>query len=181
MNKFTSGYQAGVWSVCPECEIHYDSAKAFDSPEKGKTLASKQFNAGVYVVYHAAGATGIGVIQEGASRRDKGEDVWVIGVDTDQYHFGVYGKEGKSVILTSMLKRVDIASANAVKAVANGTFKGGVVRYALKDGGVDIPAENPNLEPEIVKAVQEAKQKIIAGEVKVPEEPVTKKDDKRVK
>lgn len=179
MEKFWAGYQQGVWAVYPECEIFYDNADDFGSPEKGKTLAAKQYNAGAYIVYHAAGGTGNGVIAEAAERRQAGEDVWVIGVDTDQYEYGKYGNEGKSAVLTSMLKRVDTASYNAVKAIADGTFKGGVVTYALKDGGVGIPKENPNLAPEVVAEVDAWTQKIVNGEVTVNETAV--KDDSRIK
>lgn len=181
MEKFWAGYQQGVWAVYPECEIYYDNADSFGSPESGKTLAAKQYNAGAYVVYHAAGATGNGVIAEAAERRAAGEDVWVCGVDTDQYDYGKYGDNGESAVLTSMLKRVDTAAYNAVMQVSKGEFKPGVVRYTLADNGVGLPEENPNLTEEILAEVDAYTQKIIDGEITVAETGVHKGDDARIK
>ena len=170
MAKFYAGYEAGVHAVFPECEILYDNADSFISAELGKTLAAKQFNDGAYIVYHAAGATGNGVIQEAAERRAKGEDVWAIGVDTDQYSYGVY--DGKnSAVLTSMLKRVDVASYNAAKAVHDGTFKGGVILYDLKAEGVGIPKENPsftNFTTDFTAEVKKYTDQIVSGGLVVP-------------
>lgn len=180
MAKFEAGYQDGVWAVCPECTIYRDNANDFGAPEKGKSLAAKQYDAGAYVIYHAAGGTGIGAIQEAAERREAGEDVWVCGVDTDQYSYGVYGTEGKSAVLTSMLKRVDVASYNALQQVKDGTFKGGVVTYTLKDNGVGLPAENPNLDQDILDAVAEYTTKIVNGEITVNTTPKTSAEDPRV-
>lgn len=181
MDKFWAGYQEGVWAVYPECEIYYDNANDFGSPELGKTLAAKQYNAGAYIVYHAAGGTGNGAIAEAAERREAGQDVWVCGVDTDQYDQGKYGDGTQSAVLTSMMKRVDVAAYNAVMQVANGTFEPGVVRYDLAKGGVGLPEENPNLTPEIISEVEAWAAKIVSGEVKVPE--VSKKlgEDDRIK
>ena len=182
MDKFWAGYQQGVWAVCPECTILYDDANDFGSPELGKTLAAKQYNAGAYIIYHAAGGTGNGVISEAAERRAAGEDVWVCGVDTDQYIYGIYNADtGESAVLTSMLKRVDVAAYNAVKAVADGTFEGGVVRYTLATDGVGLPAENPNVSAEILAEVEAYKEKIISGEIVVSEVGLTASDDSRVK
>lgn len=173
MEKFWAGYQQGVWSVDPTMKILYDDANSFGDAAKGKQLAAKQYDAGAYVIFHAAGGTGNGVISEAVERVNAGEDVWVIGVDSDQYTAGyVDAAKTKSVILTSMMKRVDVAAYNAIKAVADGTFEGGEVYYALKDDGVGIPAENPNMTEDEVKAVQDAFDKIKAGDITVKTESV---------
>ena len=181
MDKFWAGYQQGVWAVCPECTILYDDANDFGSPELGKTLAAKQYNAGAYIIYHAAGGTGNGVISEAAERRAAGEDVWVCGVDTDQFIYGIYNDDGDSAVLTSMLKRVDVAAYNAVKSVADGTFEGGVIRYTLATDGVGIPAENPNVSADILAQVEEYKAKIISGEIVVSEVGIKAGEDPRIK
>ena len=169
MNKFWAGYQQGVYSVNPNMTILYDNVNDFSSQEKGKAAASKQYDAGAYVIYHAAGGSGMGAISEAAARREAGEDVWVIGVDTDQYEYGKYGDGTQSAVLTSMLKRVDTAAYNAAKAVAEGTFEGGIVRYSLADGGVGIPDENPNMPDDVREAVDEAYNAIKDGTVTVSE------------
>lgn len=175
MFRFWAGYQQGVWAVCPDCIISYDNADNFTSPEKGQSLAQKQYNAGATVIFACAGSTGNGVIKEASERRGNGEDVWVIGVDTDQYSYGVYGDGSQSSVLTSMMKRVDVATYNACKQVADGTFKGGVVRYTLADGGVGLPAENPNLTDDVLATVKDYTDKIVSGEVKVESTPVVEK------
>ncbi len=173
MNMFWAGYQEGVWSVCPECTISYDNANSYTDSALGKTLAQKQYNAGATVIFACAGGTGNGIIQEAAERRTNGEDVWVIGVDTDQYSLGTYGDGSQSCVLTSMLKRVDTATYNASKQVAEGNFQGGNIDYTLADEGVGIPAENPNLTESDLAAIEEAREAIISGEVTVSTEPQT--------
>ena len=180
MDKFEAGFQDGVWAVYPECTIYRDNANDFAAPEVGKSLAAKQYDAGAYVIYHAAGGTGNGVIQEAAERRANGEDVWVCGVDTDQYDYGKYGDGTKSAVLTSMLKRVDVAAYNALKAVNDGTFKGEVVVYDLKSNGVSLPENNPNLSEEILKAVADYTAKIVNVEIVVNKTPKTQAEDSRV-
>ena len=73
------------------------------------------------------------------------------------------------------MKRVDVATYNACKQVADGTFKGGVVRYTLADGGVGLPAENPNLTDDVLKTVKDYTDKIVSGEIKVESTPVVEK------
>ncbi len=170
MDKFEAGYQAGIWAVCPTCKILTQNINSFVSAETGKTAAAKQYTDGAYAVYHVAGGSGIGVIQEATDRRDRGEDVWAIGVDTDQYELGKYG-DNKSSVLTSMLKGVQTATYKVSKSVAEGTFKGGKLYLSLKDGGVSLPEKNPNLSDEIMKLVEEYSQKIISGEITVPTTP----------
>lgn len=169
MNKFWAGYQQGVYSVDKNMKILYSNLDSFDSEEKAKSAASLQYEDGAHVIFHAAGAAGMGVIKEAADRRGAKENVWVIGVDTDQYEYGIYGNEGKSAVLTSMLKRVDTAAYNAAKAISEGTFKGGVVRYSLADGGIGIPVENPNLPEDVALKIQKAFDAIKDGSITVTE------------
>lgn len=177
MLKFYAGYQAGVWAVDPEMNILFDNANSFDDVALGKTLAEKQFNE-CSVIFHAAGGVGNGVISAAKDRTLAGEEKWVIGVDKDQYEEGFYDEaKTKSVILTSMLKRVDKAAYNAAKAVADGTFKGGVVTYSLKEDGVGLPEKNPNLTEDMLAKVEEYKQKVINGEIEVSQTPVTNKEN----
>ncbi|HHT20981.1 MAG TPA: BMP family ABC transporter substrate-binding protein [Tissierellia bacterium] len=168
IQKFEAGFEQGVKAIAPEMEIVIQYATAFDKPEEGQTLASKMYDDGVYVIYHAAGGTGNGAIKEAKDRRENEEDVWIIGVDKDQYEDGIYsGGDVESAILTSMIKRVDLAAYRAAQAVADGTFEGGTVEYKIKDEGVGIPAENPNLTDEWVNTINEYKDKIAGGEITV--------------
>ncbi len=170
IQKFESGFEAGVHAIDPKIEVVIEYAGAFNDAQKGQTIAAKMYDAGVYVIFHAAGGTGNGAIKEAKDRVLNGKDVWVIGVDKDQYEDGIYEGD-KSVILTSMLKRVDIAAYNVCQAVMNDEFKGGVQVFTLANGGVSLPAENPNLKPEWMETIKGFADKIISGEIKVPAVP----------
>lgn len=166
IQKFEAGFEQGVLSVDPEMNIVVEYVGDFSAPEDGQTLAAKMYDSGVYVIYHAAGGSGNGVIKEAKDRVQNGEDVWVIGVDKDQFSEGVYA-DGKSVILTSMLKGVGQASYDASKQVAQDKFEGGTRIYDLKANGVGIPLVNPNLKDEWVEQINEFADKIINGEIEV--------------
>ena len=168
IQTFQAGYEQGVKSVDKNMKVMVNYAGAFDDPTKGGNLANMQYDAGAKVVYHSAGNTGSGVIKAAKERTEKGDTVWAIGVDRDQYEDGKYGKDGKSVILTSALKRVDVATYNVATAAMNGEFKGGTtVNFDIKNEGVGIPAENPNLSKDIQDALNKAVKDIKDGKVKV--------------
>ena len=166
IQKFEAGFEQGVKAVAPDMKILIDYVGDFSNAEKGQTVAAKMYNAGAYVIYHAAGASGNGVIKEAKDRVQNQEDVWAIGVDKDQYDEGVYADD-KSVILTSMVKAVDQAAYDVSKMVAQGQFEGGIRVYDMKANGVNIPAKNPNLKEEWVKEIHSYRDKIISGEIKV--------------
>lgn len=168
IRKFHAGFVAGVQAVDPTIEIVAQYAGDFGNPGLGQQIASTMYEQGVDVIYHAAGGTGNGVINEAKNRVENGENVWVIGVDKDQYEDGKLAN-GKSVVLTSMMKRVDVAAYNMIDAAQKGNFPGGkVTALTLAENGVGIPEKNPNLSDDIVKLINEYKEKIINGEIKVP-------------
>lgn len=179
MDPFYAGFQQGVWAVDADIVIDYDNAASFNEPEKGKSLADKQYNNGATVIFACAGSTGNGVFANAVERRKAGEDVWVIGVDTDQYDLGIYDGTA-SCALTSAMKRVDVAAYDAANEVANGTFKGGVVTYTLADKGVSLPTENPNLSEEVLAKVAEATDAIVSGAIVVSQTAVYGDTDARV-
>jgi basic membrane protein A and related proteins len=171
IEKFEAGFKAGVKAVFPECKILVDYAGDFAAPDKGQALAQKQFNAGAYVIYHAAGGTGNGMIKEAKERTSKGDVRWAIGVDKDQYADGVYA-DGKSVVLTSMMKRVDTAAHDVAAMTMDGKFPGGqVLVFNVANGGISLPANNPNLSADILAKVAEFSEKIKSGSLVVPEKP----------
>lgn len=174
IGAFQAGFEQGALSVDPEIKIHIDYAASFDDTGKAQTLAKKQYDSGVKVIFHAAGNAGNGVIKEAQTRAEAGEEVYVVGVDLDQYEQGLYGDKTKSIILTSALKRVEVASYNAAKDVMEGNFKGGIVKYTLKEDGVGYPKENPNLDEEVTQALDTAVKDIKEGKITVSEEPTIK-------
>lgn len=158
MHEFGYGYCAGVLDANPDAKILQQNANAFDQPAVGKNAATTMVTDGADIIFHAAGGTGLGVI-EGC----KENGIWAIGVDKDQ------SSDGPETILTSAMKRVDNASYEAAKAVCEGTLQSGVITYDLAAGGVDIAPTTTNLSDDVIKAVDEVKAKIISGEVVVPE------------
>lgn len=168
MQEFEAGFEAGVKAVDKNMKIHLEIANSFGDSQKGQTLASKLFDNGIKVIYQVAGGTGNGVIKEARDRKSNGENVWVIGVDKDQYKDGIYnGKD--SVILTSMLKRVDTAAHDVSKMVYDEKFPGGqVVKFSLLNNGVGIPKDNPNLSEDILKEIEKYSQQIKNGTIDVP-------------
>jgi basic membrane protein A len=167
IQKFEAGFEAGVAAVDADMTVLIEYAGDFANPAIGQTLAAKMYDEGAYVIYHAAGGTGNGLIKEAKDRVSNGQDVWAIGVDKDQYADGIYEGE-KSVILTSMMKRVDTAAYNVSEQVLNGEFMGGVMVFSLANDGVGIPAANPNLTDAWVATIEEFTGKIKAGEIEVP-------------
>ena len=173
IQRFEAGYEAGVHAVDPNIEVKVEYVGSFDDTGKAQVLAKKLYDEGAYVIYHASGAAGNGMFKEAKERRLAGQDIWTIGVDRDQYEEGIYDKaSNKSCTLTSMVKRVDVASFTTALMTLKDEYPGGqVLVFDMKNGGIDIPAENPNMSAESVKLVNEYKEKIKNGEIEVPAVP----------
>jgi basic membrane protein A len=171
IEKFQAGFEQGIKAVYPGCKILVDYAGEFGNPGKGQALAAKQYGSGAYIIFHAAGGTGNGVIKEAKERTQRGEVRWAIGVDKDQYADGAYGN-GKSAVLTSMMKRVDVAAHDVAVMTRDGKFPGGqVLTFALKNKGVGLPPKNPNVPPDILAEVAAFEARIASGAMQVSEVP----------
>ncbi|MCF6410629.1 BMP family lipoprotein [Pseudalkalibacillus salsuginis] len=170
ISKFENGFKAGVLTANPDAEVTVQYAGDFNDASKGATIASALYGQGVDVIYHAAGGTGSGVFTEAINRKKNGEDVWVIGVDRDQFEEGIYDKgNNKSVTLTSMVKRVDTAVFEVSTQTKEGNFPGGqIVEFGLEENGVGIAPTEDNVSEESLEMVREYKEKIVSGEVEVP-------------
>ena len=163
IRKFGCGYAQGVKAAKPDAVIFQnmtgDTGAAWNDPVKGGEITKGQMAQGADVVYAAAGATGLGVLQAAA---DGG--ALSIGVDANQN----YLHPGK--VLTSMLKRVDVAVYNVMKSGKDGTFKPGIQVLGLAEDGVGYAVDDNNkplLTAEMTAAVEKAKADIIAGTIKV--------------
>lgn len=169
IQRFQAGYEAGVESVCPECEVVVQYAgttpDAFNDPARGQEIALQQIDQNADVIYHAAGNTGRGLFEAAQS-----ESVFAIGVDLDQAELFP-----DAPILTSVIKRVDEAVFQTIEASRNDEFPGGEVReFGLEDGGIGLAGFgrfDNQVPQEVTDAVEEARQGIIDGEVEVPTEP----------
>lgn len=177
VQKFNYGFQQGVayanenygTNVSLKAEnIVYSGS--FSDTALGQQLAAQMYDNGVKVIFAAAGGVGTGVITEAKTRVVNGEEVWVIGVDSDQYDDGIY-EGNKSVVLTSAIKKIDEAAYQIIEDEINGEFPGGqVLRFDAKNDAVGIPSENPNLSEDTITKVNEVINAIKADEVEVKTE-----------
>ena len=165
IRKFEAGYEAGVHHVCPACRVVSAYAgtepKAFADPSLGEELAAAQYGQGADIIFHAAGKTGDGVF---AAARQRGARA--IGVDSDQF------EAAPCCVVTSMVKRVDVAVLDAVKDVIAGKFRGGIHELGLAEHGVGFVTDEHNrrmLPIDVVEKVSALGDQIVAGKIRVPD------------
>jgi basic membrane protein A and related proteins len=163
IRKFACGYVEGVKAVNPDAEVFQNmtgtTGAAWNDPVKGGELAKSQIDRGADVIYHAAGGTGTGVLQAAADAGKLG-----IGVDSNQNHLH------PGHVLTSMLKRVDVAVYDAMMDVKDGTFTGGTEVLGLNEQGVGYALDENNaalITPEMKARVDAAAEEIKAGKITV--------------
>ena len=163
IRKFALGYEEGARYVNPKIEIFQNmtgtTPAAWNDPTRGGELARSQFERGADVVYAAAGATGLGVLQ---AAKDRGR--LAIGVDSNQDHLH------PGSILTSMVKRVDLAVFEAFKTAKDGTWKPGVQKLGVAEDAVGYSLDQYNrslITPEMERRLQQARADIVAGKIKV--------------
>ena len=173
IRKFHAGFEAGVYAVDPNIEIiaaYVTEPPDFDGwsqPAEGKIIAQSMYEAGADVIYHAAGGTGAGLFEAAKEFSEAGDSkVWAIGVDSDQYWTSA--EEVRPYILSSMLKRVDVAVYDTIERVVNGTFEGGETVFNLAVNGVGYSISGGFLN-DIIPQLEDFKQAIIRGDIVVPE------------
>jgi basic membrane protein A len=164
IKKFEAGYRRGVAEVCPECEVLVayigTTVEAWANPAAGQALAKTQFGRGADIVYQVAGRSGTGVFN--AAREFKH---WAIGVDSDQF------EEAPCCILTSMLKRIDVAVFETIKSVHEGRFTGGEHEFGLAEDGVGFVYDDNNrdrIPADVVERVRALAKRVVGGEIEVP-------------
>ena len=160
IDKFIAGYIEGAKAANPEVEVKVAYSNNFGDPSIGLQMAKAMFEEGADIVYQVAGGTGMGVIQAA-----KEEGHYAIGVDTDQDGIA------PGAVLTSMVKRTDVAVENVVKDYADGKFPGGeTITFGLKENGVglsEMKHTKDMIPAPILEKVEQAKQDILSGKVKV--------------
>jgi basic membrane protein A and related proteins len=163
IRRFALGYEEGAKYVNAKIEIYRNmtgtTPAAWNDPTRGGELARSQFDRGADVIYAAAGATGLGVLQAAKDKRRL-----AIGVDSNQNHIH------PGSVLTSMIKRVDLAVYEAFKAARDGTWKAGVRSLGVAEGGVGFSLDQHNrglITAAMEKRLQQARADIVAGKIKV--------------
>lgn len=164
IHRFEAGYRAGIKEVCPQCQLHAAYAgttpDAFRDPAKGKAIANSQISSGADVIYHASGTTGHGVFE---AARDMG--IKAIGVDSDQHD------EMPGTVVTSMIKRVDVAVFDTVRDVGEGRFQQGLRSFGVKENGVGYVSEGPHaaaISEEVKRRIDTLREAVAQGEIAIP-------------
>lgn len=169
IEKFQAGYEAGAKAVNPDITIDVTyltqppDFSGFGDPAKGKTAAEGMYQNGADIVYHAAGGSGGGVFEAASEAGGK-----AIGVDSDQYNTA--DPSVQDVIMTSMLKNVNVAVYEYLTEVAGGTFPAGETVYDLSVDGVGYSTSGGFVD-DIAADLDAFKEQIISGEIEVPTAP----------
>jgi basic membrane protein A len=164
IRKFQAGYLAGARAVRPDIRVLVKYAgitnQAFNDPQKGYRIATRMYQEGADIIYHASGATGAGLFR--AAKRMKR---LAIGVDIDQ------SAQAPGLVLTSMIKNVDLAVFESVRSFIDGKFSGGIRAMGLREKGVGFVQNDQNsklLDRDNLNQVLALQSKIIAGKLIVP-------------
>lgn len=161
INRFAAGYKAGAEYVEPEMKVLVDYAGGFNDPTTAKTIANTFVEKGADVIFHAAGASGMGMFQ---AAEEKG--FVAMGVNLNQNSIA------PDYIMASMLKKLDSCAYHAITSIVEDTYTGENQMLGLSDGGVDVTVEGSNIKvsDDILAQLDELKQKVISGEIQVPSE-----------
>ena len=164
IRKFEAGFRAGVAKTDPTATVLVNYTGSFNDIAAGKQVAQDLVAKDADVVFHAAGSDGIGVIAAVKEGREAGKNVWVIGVDSDQY------ARAPNAVLTSMVKHVDLAVYETVKDVLAHKFAAGSQTLGLKEHGVGLAPVRVDFpgKAEALAKVEALRQQIIEGKIEVP-------------
>jgi basic membrane protein A len=158
VDRFIAGYEFCAKKAKPDIKVSGDYSQEFVDQAPCKELALDQIDKGSDVVFQVAGGCGLGALD---AAKEKG--VWGIGVDADQSFLGDH-------ILTSAVKRVDVAVFKTIEAVQNGeTVGGGVTTFGLADDGVGLGKVSPEVPQDVLDKTDEYKQQILDGSLQIPD------------
>lgn len=170
IQKFEAGFKQGVKAAAPDAKVESEyitpagDFTGFQDPAKGNVVAAGEISRGADVIYQAAGASGKGVFEAAKSK-----NVLAIGVDSDQYNQKTV-ENSKDVIITSMLKRVDVAVFDYVRAAAGNTLDTLPKRFDLKVDGVGYATSGGKID-DVKNALDAYKAQIIDGKITVSDKP----------
>ena len=172
INRFEAGYIAGARAVNPDIDIlsQYLSEppdfSGFGDPASAQVLAQSFYEQGADIIYHAAGGSGNGLFAAAKEYSETtGSKVWAIGVDSDQWMTS--DESLRPYILTSMLKRVDVAVYQSISSVVDDSFEGEIREFSLDDDGVGYSTSGGFVD-DISDQLEDYKQQIIDGDIVVP-------------
>ncbi|MBE3591767.1 MAG: BMP family ABC transporter substrate-binding protein [Thermoanaerobacter sp.] len=156
VDRFIAGYQQGAKAVNPDIKILINYTNNFNDPASGKQMALTQISQGAEIVFQVAGGTGEGVVKAAQEK-----NLYAIGVDADQSYLA------PDNVLTSAVKRVDVAVYDVIKDALNGNFKSGIMYFDLKNNGVGLGKINKDVPQSIIDQVNQLAKDIIDGKIQV--------------
>lgn len=175
IQRFEAGFVAGARAVDPDIAVERryitepPDFDGFNDPAAARVIAQSMFERGADIVYHAAGGSGAGLFQAAKEFSEAGNGkVWAIGVDSDQYLTA--GLDVRDYILTSMIKRVDVALYEMVEAAGRGDYAAGVRVFDLSVDGVGYATSGGFID-DIVAQLEDYKNQIVSGAIVVPQTP----------
>jgi basic membrane protein A len=180
IKKFEAGYIAGAEAANPDITVvsNYITQPpdftGFGDPVKGKEIALSQLGQGADVIYAAAGGSGNGMFEAVKEANEGGTVTWAIGVDSDQASPDQAGvpAEVKPYILTSMIKRVDLAVYSAIESLVQDAWEpGGVQVFDLSVDGVGYATTGDHMSEDTIAQLEDFKAQIVAGDITVPTVP----------
>lgn len=173
IDRFEAGYVAGAKTINPDIQISVEYVGSFADAPRGRQLAAAMYANGADIIFQAAGESGNGVFSEAKDlvANDPTLNIWVVGVDMDQEAEGVIEIDGEErhLTLTSTIKQVGESVKLFIEKTQESGFEAGNTVYGLADGGVGIT--DGNMSEESLALVKEYSEKIVAGEVEIPETP----------
>lgn len=173
IDRFEAGYVAGAKTINPDIQISVEYVGSFADAPRGRQLAAAMYANGADIIFQAAGESGNGVFSEAKDlvANDPSLNIWVVGVDMDQEAEGVIEIDGEErhLTLTSTIKQVGESVKLFIEKTQESGFEAGNTVYGLADGGVGIT--DGNMSEESLALVKEYSEKIVAGEVEIPETP----------
>lgn len=167
VKQYEAGFRAGVAATNPKATVVSNYTGSFTNFALGKQVGQDLVAKGMDVIFAAAGVDGLGAIQAVKEAREAGKSLFVIGVDSDQFHLA------PQAMLTTVLKRVDLTIYESVRDRVQGRFQGGAQTLGLKEGGIALAPVRlgfPGKE-EALRRLDELKAKLIAGEIRIPADP----------
>ena len=157
VQRYIAGYEAGARAADPNVTTLRGYTNDFYDPLKGRAVALGQIAQGSRVVFQVASACGLGVLEAA-----KEQGVWGIGVDVDQSRLGPH-------VLTSALKRMDVAVFDTIERFVGGTLEtGGTSVFSLRNGGVGLGSISPEVPPSVVAEIERVTDELVAGTISIP-------------
>ena len=154
VERFIAGYQAGARGANSRVTTLNSYTDDFLDPVKGRSVALSQIAKGSRVVFQVAGVCGLGALEAAKER-----GIWGIGVDVDQSHLGRH-------ILTSAVKRMDVAVFDTIEELVRGTLETGrTSRFSLRNGGVGLGTISAGVPRSLKAEIEDVRAEIVAGRI----------------